>query len=167
MIYQCISIFSRWNINFIITSTLLNQLFLFFICEVSLFMCQTMFLKWMQFGIHIYDFLLKYMLGLFLILISKSWGCPLGLGMFFLDRNTCADRRVIYFCQGFLSCMMPSMDGWWDKWADGWVMWWKKLHAKWPRRPLLYVIIPMTIIHVYNNGRTWCSPKLLVGFSRM
>jgi len=74
--------------------------------------------------------------------------------------NTCAERGVIYFCQGFLPCMMPSMDGWWDEWADGWVMWWKKLHAKWPpRRPLLYVIILMTIIHVYNNGRTWCSPN--------
>jgi hypothetical protein len=28
---------------------------------------------------------------------------------------------VIYFCQGFLSCMMPSMDGWWNRWIDGWM----------------------------------------------
>jgi hypothetical protein len=26
---------------------------------------------------------------------------------------------VIYLCQGFLPCMMPSMDGW----MDGWVTW--------------------------------------------
>jgi hypothetical protein len=25
---------------------------------------------------------------------------------------------IIYFCQGFLPCMMPSMDGWWDGWMD-------------------------------------------------
>jgi hypothetical protein len=36
----------------------------------------------------------------------------LGLGMPFLDRNTCAEGGVFYFCQGFLlPCMMPSMDG--------------------------------------------------------
>jgi hypothetical protein len=23
---------------------------------------------------------------------------------------------VIYFCQGFLPCMMPFIDGWWDGW---------------------------------------------------
>jgi hypothetical protein len=34
---------------------------------------------------------------------------------------------VIYFCQGFLPCMMPSMDGW------------KKLHEKRAQCPLLYV----------------------------
>jgi hypothetical protein len=33
--------------------------------------------------------------------------------------------------------MMPSMDGW----RDGW----KKLHGKWPRHPLLYVMNPNTI----------------------
>ncbi len=26
----------------------------------------------------------------------------------------------IYFCHGFLLCMMPSMDGWWDGRMDGW-----------------------------------------------
>jgi hypothetical protein len=62
---------------------------------------------------------------------------PPGLGMPFLDSNTCAEGwgGVIYFCQGFLPCMMPSMDGWWDGWMDG------KLHEKWPRRPLLYVMV--------------------------
>jgi hypothetical protein len=35
-----------------------------------------------------------------------------GPGMPFLDSDTCADG-------GFLPCMMPSMDGWWDKWMDG------------------------------------------------
>jgi hypothetical protein len=37
---------------------------------------------------------------------------PPRLGMPFLDSDTCTKRRgVIYFCQGFLPCMMPSMDG--------------------------------------------------------
>ncbi len=76
----------------------------------------------------------KYMLGLLLILISKSWGClSLGPGMPFLDNNTCAEGGgVIYLCQGFFPYMMPSMDGW----MDG------KLHKKQPQRPLLYVIHP-------------------------
>jgi hypothetical protein len=63
--------------------------------------------------------------------VSKSWGCPpLGLGMPFLDSDTCTEGggEGIYFCQGFLPCMMPSMDGW------------KKLHEKRPQHPLLYVI---------------------------
>jgi hypothetical protein len=39
----------------------------------------------------------------------KILGAPhLGLGMPFLDNDTCEG----YFCQGFLLCMMPSMDGW-------------------------------------------------------
>jgi hypothetical protein len=41
-----------------------------------------------------------------------------GPSMPFLDSNTCAEGGVIYFCQGFLPCMMPSMDGWWDGWMD-------------------------------------------------
>ncbi len=36
---------------------------------------------------------------------------PLEPGMPFLDSNTCAEGGVISFCQGFLPCMMPSMDG--------------------------------------------------------
>jgi hypothetical protein len=55
------------------------------------------------------------------ILILKSWGCPpLGPGMPFLDSDTCTEGGgVIYFCQGFLPCMMPSMNGWRDGWMDG------------------------------------------------
>jgi len=86
-------------------------------------MCQTMFLKWMQFGIHIYKFLLKYMLGLLLILISKSWGCPLGAGHAFpRQRHMCkgVGGGVIYFCHGFFLCRMPSIDGWQDGWIDEW-----------------------------------------------
>jgi hypothetical protein len=71
-----------------------------------------------------------------LILISN----PLGLGMPFLDNDTCVKGGVIYFCQGFFSLydaihgwmmgrMMEQMDGW------------KKLHEKRPRRHLLYVIM--------------------------
>ncbi len=46
---------------------------------------------------------------------------PPGPGMPFLDSDTCAERweGVIYFCQGFLPCMMPFMDGWRDGWMDG------------------------------------------------
>jgi len=36
---------------------------------------------------------------------------PPGPTMPFLDSNTCAKGGVIHFCQGFLPCMMPSMDG--------------------------------------------------------
>jgi hypothetical protein len=44
--------------------------------------------------------------------ISKFWGCsPLGLDMPFVDNDTCAEGGVIYFCQDFFLCMMPSMDG--------------------------------------------------------
>ncbi len=52
-----------------------------------------------------------------LILISD----PLGSGMPFLDSDTCArGGGVIYFCQGFFPCMMPSMNGWQDGRMDGW-----------------------------------------------
>jgi hypothetical protein len=69
----------------------------------------------MQFGIHIYNFLLKYMLGLLLILISKSWGCPpLGPGMPFLHSDTCTGGgRVVYFCPGF-SSLYDAIHGWMD-----------------------------------------------------
>jgi len=44
---------------------------------------------------------------------------PLGSGMPFLDSDTCAEGGgVIYLCQGFFPCMMPSMDGWWDGCMD-------------------------------------------------
>ncbi len=39
----------------------------------------------------------------------------LGPGMPFLDM---CKGGVIYFCQSFLPCMMPSMDGWRDGWMD-------------------------------------------------
>jgi hypothetical protein len=78
----------------------------------------------------------KYMLGLLLILISKSWGHPPppGTGHAFPRQRHMRRGGVIYFCQGFLPCMMPNMDGWWDGWMNG------KLHEKRPRRPLLCVI---------------------------
>jgi len=137
MIYQCISIFSRWNINFIITSTLFKPIiwkligfhcltnYLFFICEVSLLRCQTMFLKWMQFGIHIYNFLLKYMLGSLLILISKSWGCPPHpwAGHAFLrQRHMRRGEGGYLFMPGF-SSLYDAIHGWMmgrtDRWMDG------------------------------------------------
>jgi hypothetical protein len=36
----------------------------------------------------------------------------------------------------FFPYMMSSMNGWRDKWMDGW----KKLHKRWPWCPLLYII---------------------------
>jgi hypothetical protein len=85
-----------------------------------------------------------HLLTLLFVMISSMTRWPnlltintLGSGMPFLNNNTCADGGVIYFCQGFFPCMMPSMDGWRDGWMDGW----KKLHAKWSQRPLLYVIV--------------------------
>jgi hypothetical protein len=42
----------------------------------------------------------------------KILRAPLGPSMPFLDSDTCAKGEgVIYFCHGFLPCMMPSMDG--------------------------------------------------------
>jgi hypothetical protein len=39
--------------------------------------------------------------------------------MLFLDSDTCAERgEVIYFCQGFLPCIMPSMM---DDGTNGWM----------------------------------------------
>jgi hypothetical protein len=69
----------------------------------------------MQFEIHIYSSLLKYMLGLLLILISKSLGCPsLGPGMPFLDNDTCAKGGEGYlFLSGF-SCLYDAIHGWMD-----------------------------------------------------
>jgi hypothetical protein len=37
-------------------------------------------------------------------------GAPLTGHAFLRQRHMC--RGVIYFCQGFLPCMVPSMDGW-------------------------------------------------------
>jgi hypothetical protein len=43
----------------------------------------------------------------------KILGVPPRPGMPFLDSDTCTEGvgGVIYFFQGFLPCMMPSMDG--------------------------------------------------------
>jgi hypothetical protein len=67
----------------------------------------------------------KYMLGLLLILISKSWGCPpLGLGMLFLDNDTCTrgGGLFIYAKVFFLVRCHPWMDdgtdGRMDRWMD-------------------------------------------------
>jgi hypothetical protein len=78
----------------------------------------------------------KYMLGLLLILIQNFGGAPPGARHAF-PRQWHMRRRGwgFYFCQGFLPCMMPSMDGWRDGWMDG------KLHEKRTQRPLLYVIL--------------------------
>jgi hypothetical protein len=66
----------------------------------------------------------KYMLGLLLILISKSWGCPpLGLGMLFLDNDTCTRGGGYLFMLRF-SSLYDAIHGWMmgrtDGWTDGW-----------------------------------------------
>jgi hypothetical protein len=92
------------------------------------------------------------MLGLLLILISKSWGCPpLGPAMPFLDRDTCTEEglfisaRVFFpvWCHPWLDdrtdeWMDDRTDEWMDDKTDEWMD--GKLHKKWPRRPFLYVI---------------------------
>ncbi len=54
----------------------------------------------------------KYMLGLLLILISKSWGVPPWPGMPFLDSDTCAGGLFISARVFFLVWCHPWMDGW-------------------------------------------------------
>jgi len=64
------------------------------------------------------------------ILISKSWGCPPpGLGMPFLDSNTCAEGEGYLFLSGF-SSLYDAIHGWMMGWMDGWTGHMKKLHEK-------------------------------------
>jgi hypothetical protein len=61
------------------------------------------------------------MLGLLLILISKSWGCPpRGLGMHFLDSDTCAEGGGYLFLPGFFS-LYDAIHGWMTRQMDGWM----------------------------------------------
>jgi hypothetical protein len=76
-----------------------------------------------------------------------------GPGMPFPHSNTCTKGGVgIYFCQGFLPCMMPSMDGWRDGWME---------KASLPRRPLLYVIrFMMTFASCFTMHKPACMRHL-------
>ncbi len=70
----------------------------------------------------------EYMLGLLLILISKSWGWPPpppGLGMPFLDSNTCAERARLFICARIFFSVWchPWMDDETNGWMNEWVMW--------------------------------------------
>jgi hypothetical protein len=61
----------------------------------------------------------KYMLGLLLILDIKILGVPpppRARHAFPRQWHMCRGGGVIYFCQGFLPCMIPCMDGWRDGW---------------------------------------------------
>jgi hypothetical protein len=51
-----------------------------------------------------------------------------GAGHAFPRQQHMCRGGLIYFCQGFLPCMMPSMDGWRDGWMTGRMDGWKKLH---------------------------------------
>ncbi len=66
----------------------------------------------------------KYMLGLLLMLISKSWGChpPPGWACLSRQRHMCTGGGGggIFLFQGFFHCNIPTMDGWRDGWMDGW-----------------------------------------------
>jgi len=62
--------------------------------------------------------LLKILLGLLLILISKSWGCPPRSGMLFLDNDTCAGGGL--FMLGF-SSLYDAIHGWMMGWMMGWM----------------------------------------------
>jgi hypothetical protein len=79
----------------------------------------------------------EYMLGLLLILISKSWGWPpLGAWHAFPRPRHMRGGGLFIFVR--FSCMMPSMDGCRDGWTSHMM---KKFHEKRPQRPLLYVIL--------------------------
>ncbi len=96
----------------------------------------------------------KYMLGLLLILISKSWGCPL---MPSLDSDTCPERGGYLFLSGF-SSLYDAIHGWMTRWMDGW-----KLHEKQPRHPLLYV---MSMIKTNNQHLSWFNSLLNSHYTR-
>ncbi len=71
-------------------------------------------------------------------------GAPLGAGHAFPRHRHMRRRGGYLFMPRFSSlydAIHGSMTGWMDRWMDGHVTWWKKLHEKRPRRPLLYVII--------------------------
>jgi hypothetical protein len=89
------------------------------------------------------------MLGLLLILISKSWGCPPpGAGHAF-PRQRHMRRRGggNLFLAGF-SSLYDAIHGWMTRRMDG------KFHEKRPRRPLLYVIS-----RLYQNRQIPTSPR--------
>ncbi len=69
-------------------------------------------------------------------------GTPPGLGMPFLDSDTCAKGGLFIFAKVFFPVWCHSwMDDGMNRWMDGWVTWWKKLHEKRPQNLLLYVIL--------------------------
>ncbi len=74
----------------------------------------------------------KYMLGLLLILISKSWGClPPGPGMLFLDSDTCAEGGGL-----FISAWV-FFPVWCHPWMDDGMDWWK---ASWKTTTTSFII---------------------------
>jgi hypothetical protein len=46
---------------------------------------------------------------------------PPRAGHAFLRQRHMRRRGVIYFCQSFFPCMMPSMDGWQDGWMESFI----------------------------------------------
>ncbi len=71
----------------------------------------------------------------------------------FLDNNTCAGGGL-FISIDFITCMMPSMDGWRDGWME---------KTSRSRRPLLYVIIVQVWRYSWNARLglvyIWCMAK--------
>ncbi len=72
------------------------------------------------------------------------------------QRHMHRGRGGYLFLLGF-SSLYDAIHGWMMGWMDGWVTWWKKLHEKWPRHLLLYVIVN----ELWINCK-WIKNKLLV-----
>jgi len=117
----------------------------------------------------IYDFLVSnigYMIYInaFPYFHQKSWGAPSGAGHAF-PRQWHMRRGVVgyLFLPGF-SSMNDAIHGWMTGRIDGWVSWWKKLHVKRPRRPLLYVMGEMisTWQNKQNKKKTYNVPPSLI-----
>ncbi len=100
----------------------------------------------------------KYMLGLLLILILKSWGCPPQPGMPFLDSIPCAEGGLFISARvSFPVWCHPWMYDRTNGWMDG------KLHEIRPRRLLLYVI---TVSYGTGNNEkivSWSLSSILHG----
>jgi hypothetical protein len=69
---------------------------------------------------------------------------PLGLGMPFLDNDTCAKGGGYLFLLGF-SSLYAAIHGWMMGWMDGWMDGWMEKSSR-KRRLLLYVIYPTMIV---------------------
>jgi len=104
----------------------------------------------------------EYMLGLLLIFISKSWGCPpLGLGMPFLDSNTCAEGGGVFIFARvfFLVWCHPWMNDKTDGWMDGRVTW--KSFTKSKHDILYYIWFALATFPPFQNNMAYALEHIL------